>query len=164
MDDPRKLAYRAQVEALGLALDIAIRTRDMDAFTAAARQMLDIAQDMGAPSEVRNAAAELHRKAALNCADEGLKAMRQTVAGLGAATAELQNAIEVAKKGKAGLIAPKLASAANDALTSFNNLKDSVNAVQADLKNASEAQLGDVPQRLTTLLTDLQKLKSTLKG
>ena len=163
-NDNRTLVYRAQIEALAFAASTAIRIRDADAFTSASRQLLALAEDIDAPSALRDVAGEVHDELASDMTDAGLKVMSDSVADLSGASGALQSAIDAAKHGQGALFFPRLADAAAHALTSFNGLKAAVASVQQDLRTASSIQLGDVPRKLTDLLADLDSLRKAVKS
>ena len=163
-NDSRELVFRAQIEALAFAASVAIRTSDADAFASAARQLSALSMDMNVPSALRDIASQLHDQLALDMTDSGLRQMSETVAGLAGAANELRSAIAVAKKGKTNLFFPALADAASRALAKFNDLKKAVDAINVDLKAATSAELGAVPDKLARLLKDLDGLKKTLAG
>lgn len=159
-NDSRTLVYRAQIEALFYAAKIAIKTRQADAFLSCARQLSALAEDIDVPSALRDFAAGLHRELGLGMADEGLEAIAQTIADLSGAAQKLQAAIDLVKQGQSHLFVPALADVAENALKKFNELKTAVDNIGGNLRNASNAQLGDIPDKLKKLLNDLDTLRT----
>ena len=162
-NDNRVLVYRAQIEALLFTATISIKTKDTNAFASAAGQLLTLSEDIDVPSALRDVASEIHDQLASDMTDAGLKLMNESVAELSGAVNELQIAIDTAKHGQEKLFFPALANAAASALKTFNNLKTAVDKVQGDLRAASGAQLGDVPEKLKDLLADLKNLQKAGK-
>lgn len=162
-NDNRELVYRAQIETLVFAANTAIKTADADAFTSAARQLSALTVDINVSAALRGVASEIHDQLAIDMTDAGLNSMNESISGLAGAAGELQSAIDAAKKGKTDLFFPALADAAARALTTFKNLKEAVTNVQQDLRTATSGQLGDIPQTLQGLLTDLDNLRKAAK-
>ncbi len=162
-NDDRELIYRAEIQALAFAAKVAIQTQNSDAFSSASRQLLNLSVDIDVPSAIRDIASEIHDALSLAMTDAGLNAMSATVSQLADAADKLRAAINSAKDGKSNLFFPALADAASRALTTFANAKSAVDKVQQDLRTASGAQLGDIPQKLQGLLADLDNLAKAVQ-
>lgn len=159
-NESRTLVYRAQIETLFYAATIAIKTRQADAFLSSARQLFSLSEDIDAPSALRDVAAGLHRELAVDMTEEGLRVIAQTISALSGAAQALQTAIDLVKQGQSRLFVPALAQAAESALTRFNELKTAVDNVGGDLRSASGARLGDIPDKLKKLVADLDNLRT----